>query len=111
MQTKAQILAARLAAVLLETEKDEPDETQTVLSQVLGKLAQFETRFDRLESEIHERREPESNLPAAPHSSSQKFEIPEPVTVFLPHTNIKACAFEPNGKPCDNCSMCSALGF
>ncbi len=26
-------------------------------------------------------------------------------------TNEKACPYEPAGKPCDNCSMCSSLGY
>jgi hypothetical protein len=25
--------------------------------------------------------------------------------------NEKACPFEPAGKPCDNCAMCSSRGF
>ncbi len=25
--------------------------------------------------------------------------------------NEKACAFEPNDRPCDHCSMCTARGF
>lgn len=43
------------------------------------------------------------------HPSLEKYAIPEP----RPSANGKEaiCDFEPHGRPCDKCSMCSSRGF
>ncbi|HEX8638156.1 MAG TPA: hypothetical protein VF692_08845, partial [Pyrinomonadaceae bacterium] len=47
------------------------------------------------------------------HSSQEKFlnleEFADEIINNL--QNEKACPFEPAGKPCDNCAMCSSRGF
>lgn len=50
---------------------------------------------------------------AKPHPSLQKFSVAEAVAdeIFASLQKEKACTFEPNGKPCDHCSMCSSRGF
>jgi hypothetical protein len=47
------------------------------------------------------------------HSSLQRFNVDAAVIEELMEfiEKEKACAFEPNGKPCDKCAMCSARGF
>ncbi len=48
-----------------------------------------------------------------PHPSQEKFALDEAVahqTIENPETE-KPCIFEPNGKPCDHCSMCDSRGF
>ena len=39
--------------------------------------------------------------------SIEKFNVAE----AFADTKEKTCTFEPNGRPCDHCAMCSALGF
>lgn len=53
-----------------------------------------------------------SNSPAA-HPSQARFTLAEAVAdaIIDAKTKEKACTFEPNGKPCDHCGMCSARGF
>lgn len=47
------------------------------------------------------------------HPSQDRFAIAEAIAdeIFAGQNNEKACTFEPNGKPCDHCSMCSSRGF
>jgi hypothetical protein len=47
------------------------------------------------------------------HPSQEKFAVLEAVAdqIIEGLKNEKACTFEPNGRPCDHCSMCSSRGF
>jgi hypothetical protein len=47
------------------------------------------------------------------HPSQERFNINEAIVDELVEffEKEKACSFEPNGKPCDHCAMCSARGF
>ena len=47
------------------------------------------------------------------HPSQQKFDVIEAIVdeLFDADKTEKTCTFEPNGKPCDYCSMCSSRGF
>ncbi len=51
--------------------------------------------------------------PNIAHPSEQKFDVVEAIAdkIIDQYQNEKACTFEPNGKPCDHCSMCSSRGF
>ena len=45
----------------------------------------------------------------ATHASLEKYAVLEAVS---PNgSESKACDFEPHGRPCDHCSMCSSRGF
>lgn len=48
---------------------------------------------------------------SAEHPSLEKFAIAEAIANSVFGKEDKACAFEPNDKPCDHCSMCSSRGF
>ena len=52
-------------------------------------------------------------VPRSIHPSQERFEVIEAVAdeVLAHYKNEKACTFEPNGKPCDHCSMCNSRGF
>jgi hypothetical protein len=47
------------------------------------------------------------------HISMEKFNVNEAIVDELVEffEKEKACSFEPNGKPCDHCAMCSSRGF
>jgi hypothetical protein len=49
----------------------------------------------------------------ASHPSQERFNINEAIVDELVEffEKEKACSFEPNGKPCDHCAMCSSRGF
>ena len=82
------------------------------LSSIRSNIDAINARLDRLE-----------NLPATPHSafrapqsihpSTERFAVAEALAdeIFTSPQKEKACTFEPNGKPCDHCSMCSSRGF
>ena len=108
---KAKILAERLAEFLLADEKGETDETSVILSTVLTKLDDLSNRLGKIENHLGNSQDTVFANNHSSHPSQQKFEIPEVVEVFLPGTKIKACTFEPNGKPCDNCALCNTHGF
>ena len=48
-----------------------------------------------------------------PHPSQERFEVAEAIAdgIFDGIQKDRACTFEPNGMPCDHCSMCSCRGF
>jgi hypothetical protein len=58
---------------------------------------------------------PKTAAQAAPisHASQERFNVNEAIVDELVEffEKEKACSFEPNGKPCDHCAMCSSRGF
>jgi hypothetical protein len=52
-------------------------------------------------------------ITSASHPSQERFNVNEAIVDELVEffEKEKACSFEPNGKPCDHCSMCSGRGF
>jgi hypothetical protein len=81
------------------------------LAQILSALEKINNRLERLES-ISESRV-EIPIPQLLHPSQERYEIAEAMADAIFHgvAKEKACTFEPNGKPCDHCSMCSSRGF
>ena len=102
----AHSLAEKIARIL-------ENESQTVdLSSIQASIETINVRLDSIESKLQPPvlRNPSSGFP---HPSIQRFSI---IDAFADEiiTNLnkeKACTFEPNGKPCDHCSMCSSRGF
>jgi hypothetical protein len=99
---------AKKIAELLENERPIVD-----LSSIQTTLDAVRTRLDKLEAATIEN--PGSPIPIlnSSHPSLDKFAIAEAVAdqIFASQGAEKACTFEPNGKPCDHCSMCSSRGF
>jgi hypothetical protein len=75
------------------------------LDSIQASLDAINSRLDRLESA--------SANPQSAHPSLEKFSIAEAIAdqIFSGVNKEKACTFEPNGKPCDHCSMCNSRGF
>ena len=84
---------------------------ESELSQVVAELQKINRRLDDLETAGNLKSEI-SELKFI-HPSQERFEIAEAIAdaIFDGVHTEKACAFEPNGKPCDHCSMCSSRGF
>ncbi|MGD9562614.1 MAG: hypothetical protein AB7F88_10965 [Pyrinomonadaceae bacterium] len=99
-----QKLAERIAK-LLETEQ--PGD----LASVFASIEKINHRLDKLEAASN----PRSAIPdpRSTHPSQEKFAVLEAVAdqVIQGLKTEKACTFEPNGRPCDHCSMCSSRGF
>ena len=78
---------------------------------ILAELQKINRRLDKLEN-ISNSRSEISDMPQI-HPSQERFEIAEAIAdaIFKGVAKEKACTFEPNGKPCDHCSMCSSRGF
>jgi|SRR5688500_11562743 len=98
-------LAERIAK-LLETEQQGSD-----LASVFASLEKINHRLDKLEASSNPRSVIRSTQ--STHPSQEKFAVLEAVAdqIIDGLKNEKACTFEPNGKPCDHCSMCSSRGF
>ena len=98
-------LAERIAR-LLESEQQGGD-----LASVFASLEKINHRLDKLEASTN----PQSAVrnPRSTHPSQEKFAVLEAVAdqIIEGINKEKACTFEPNGKPCDHCSMCSSRGF
>ena len=100
-----QKLAEKLLKIL------ESGTSNSDLASIFASLEKINHRLDKLESV----QSLSKNILAAnlPHPSQEKFSIAEAIAdaVFDSNSKEKACTFEPNGKPCDHCSMCSSRGF
>lgn len=105
---KAKDLIDELLKTLTFTQQQPTNE---VLSDILLRLDEINSRIEKIENKVEEKLISGKNFSTGLHPSQQKIEIPEIVEVFLPGTKIKACTFEPNGKPCDNCALCNTRGF
>src|SRR5687767_12198894 len=102
-----QKLAERIALLLQDSEKGSDD-----FSFVRASLEKINQRLDKIEFELSN---PQSAIrnPQSNHPSHERFLNLEEATHDLLNSpqNEKACQFEPNGKPCDHCAMCSSRGF
>jgi hypothetical protein len=109
MDEKTQQLAERIALLLQESEKPRDD-----FSLVRASLEKINERLDKIETQIA-LQNPKSQIPNPKsfHPSQEKFAVAEAVADVIVGnlSREKACEFEPNGKPCDHCSMCSSRGF
>ncbi len=78
------------------------------LAPLFAAIERINHRLDRIEGE-------HGRVVVTPliHVSQEKFSIAEAIAdaIFDGTSKEKACTFEPNGKPCDHCSMCSSRGF
>ena len=90
-------------------------ETQSADSHSLQKsLEKINQRLDRIESQMAiQNPEPQISSSKSFHSSQEKFanleELADEIINGL--QTEKACPYEPTGKPCDYCAMCSSRGF
>jgi len=107
---KANELAEKIAR-LLQTETLSAD-----FYSLQSSLEKINQRLDQIESQISfQNTNPQSKLSNLQpfHSSQEKFgsleELADEVINNL--QNEKACPYEPAGKPCDHCAMCSSRGF
>src|SRR4051812_26879443 len=99
------ILAVKIAELLAS------HPTAGGLSSIALSLENINQRLDKIESEMNR---PTQHQPTAkPHYSAERFTVIEAVAddIAASLSNEKTCSFEPNGRPCDHCSMCSSRGF
>src|SRR5688500_16394316 len=99
-------LAEKIAKIL----ESEP-QPQTDLAALYASIEKINHRLDKIESGFV----PHSALriPHSSHPSTEKFDVAEALAdeIFTGIQKEKACSFEPNGRPCDHCAMCSSRGF
>lgn len=106
-------LAVKIAR-LLQAEKPNADfySLQASIEKINERLGKIEAALDEQNSSgIHH--SPFVISHSKPHPSQEKFAIDEAVAhQAIEHLETeKPCIFEPNGKPCDHCSMCNSRGF
>src|SRR5688572_6434631 len=98
-------LAEKIAR-LLESETQTND-----VASLFASIEKLNHRLEKLENSLA----PQSAIrnPQLPHPSLEKFAVAEAIAdeIFAGFHKEKACTFEPNGKPCDHCSMCNSRGF
>jgi hypothetical protein len=107
---ETQNLAEKIAR-LLQTETQSADFYSLQTS-----IEKINQRLDRIESQIaFQNTNPKSKIqnPKSFHSSQEKFDVAEIVAGDATENFgiEKACSYEPTGKPCDHCAMCSSRGF
>mgnify|MGYP003390252772 CR=1 FL=1 len=101
-----QKLTERIAR-LLESERQGGD-----LASVFASIEKINHRLDKLEASGASS-QLQVTGPQSAHPSQDKFAVLEAMAdqVIDGLKKEKACTFEPNGKPCDHCSMCGSRGF
>lgn len=109
---QTQKLAERIALLLQENEKGSDD-----FSFIRASFEKINERLDKIESQLSVGN-PKSQIPnpQSYHPSHQRFLGLEDAAggtgeIIDPLQNEKACPYEPTGKPCDHCAMCSSRGF
>lgn len=99
---------AQKIAEILDAERPTVD-----LSSIQASLEAISSRLEKLETAASHVPQSAGHSPQSNHPSLDKFAIAEAIAdrIIAGQGAEKACAFEPNGKPCDHCSMCSSRGF
>jgi hypothetical protein len=98
-------LAEKIAR-LLESEVKSPD-----LALLYASIEKLNHRLEKVEAAVHP--QPDVSVARSTHASLERFDVAEAIAdeIFVGLQKEKACTFEPNGKPCDHCAMCSSRGF
>jgi len=103
---KAAELVEKIAR-LITSESNSSDHVsiQTSLDNINRRLEKLESTSEVSQTAIR--------TPQLTHPSLDRFAIAEAIvdSLFDRDSKEKACTFEPDGKPCDHCSMCSSRGF
>ena len=106
MKSNAGANLAEKIAKLIESETQSSD-----VASIFASIEKLNRRLDKLEGDKLSALPPASY--SLQHPSQDRFAIAEAIvdSLFDKIPNEKACTFEPNGKPCDHCSMCNSRGF
>ena len=103
-----QKLAQQIALLLQNNEKGSDSDF------LRSSFEKINARLDKIESQITVSN-PQSQIPnpQSLHVSQEKFKSLEELAdeIIAGLQDEKACPYEPTGKPCDHCAMCSSRGF
>lgn len=103
-------LAERIAGFLRQGEGETSD-----FALLRKSVEQISERLLKIENSLFTNDAPHGVRSSSPiHPSREKFEIAEAFSMQEIYDDAdaeKPCPFEPTGKPCDHCSMCSSRGF
>lgn len=104
MQDKEVRNIADKIAHLITTESKKSE-----LSTLFASIEKIKHRLDKLEQASST----QITDPRSTHPSQDRFAVAEAIAdaIFDHHNKEKACTFEPTGRPCDHCAMCSSRGF
>ena len=100
----------KIAEKLLRILESSPSSSD--MAAIFAGLEKINHRLDKLEAAEAPGKRSDTGVLVL-HPSTEKFAISEAAddrNIDL-NTKEKACTFEPNGRPCDHCSMCSSRGF
>ena len=102
-----QNLAEKIAN-LLQNESQGVD-----LSSLQSSIEKLNQRLDGIESKLDSNKtNTQVTKLNSNHPSLNKYNVIEAIVdEVFEQAEEKTCTFEPNGKPCDHCSMCSSHGF
>ncbi len=107
MSEQTQQLAEKIAR-LLENNSDENN--FEFLKNEIGKINK---RLENIENNLTSQTQHSelSTQNSKNHPSQNRFVEMLADEIIENMEKEKACPYEPTGKPCDNCSMCSSLGY
>jgi len=102
----AQKLAEKIAKLI------GAESANTDLSSLRKSIDAIGVRLEKLETSSLNS-QPQISKLKSEHPSQDRFAIAEAIvdSLFDRDAKEKACTLEPNGRPCDHCSMCNSRGF
>ncbi len=109
---RAKNLAEKIALLLQENAQGSDD-----FAALRSSIEKINERLNKIEVKLESPNfiHPSSFIlhPSKTHPSQEKFAVAEAVAqeIIEHFGKEKPCLFEPHGKPCDHCSMCSSRGF
>ena len=110
---KANNLAEQIAVLLGTNDKGTDD-----FAVVRASLERINNRLDRIEAKLDSQNSESSpasgfKLQQTNHPSQHRFAALEAIAddIIEQFETEKSCPYEPTGKACDHCSMCSSRGF
>ena len=79
------------------------------INALISTIENLDKRLERIEERLAD---PAFDTPGKLfHPSQARFAVNEALAPSNGKKDEKTCSFEPNDRPCDHCSLCSARGF
>jgi len=111
-EDKAKKVAERIAA-RMQTDESQSGGWDDLQNKLDRMYQEMQTGTQTASAALTAKTKPAVQPAVISHPSQERFNVNEAIVDELVEffEKEKACSFEPDGKPCDHCAMCSSRGF